>query len=503
MRKNIFWLMGILLWILLAIPSLYSISTGAIPFWYDPARDMLSAWGNLTKLTLIGPTSGIPGFFYGPYWIWLLSFSLLISKDPRFTSFVAAFVPYMILFPIVLYQFRRYFPKDILLILWALFILGFKFYSIFIWNPYISLLLFLLSIYLVLSWISQVETSKSLKRIFLAGIIAGLALNVNMSFGSVFILSLIIFFVLSSIFLINASFRTKLKAFLLRFASFLAGTILTFLPFLIFELRHGFVQTKIALKALVSGGGIIGISGMSKAEIVKSFFTRWAQLLQLPFNLSLIILAILVVLLVLLLLKKKISFSLFHKSLILLIISIAISCFALYLSVKNPIWDYHFIGVEVIWILLLGIFLTKIPFAKFFAYCWIAILIAISIIVFLKNIDTPNPTANSLAAKEKIAKIIINDAGDKNYSVYAYNPSIYSYDYFYLSKWLAKKDVSYDPGLTKREGYVYLILPAEKKALIEDFINYRTPSKLYRTIRSWNMPDKTLVLKRIVTLSEN
>lgn len=42
------------------IPLIFSVTSilrGDIPFWYDNARDMLLAWDNLSKPTLIGPTS--------------------------------------------------------------------------------------------------------------------------------------------------------------------------------------------------------------------------------------------------------------------------------------------------------------------------------------------------------------------------------------------------------------------------------------------------------------
>src|SRR5690349_7189844 len=81
---------------------LINIFTGNISFWYDPARDLLAGLANLHKPTLIGPTSGIPGVFYGPYWIWLLSFGQLFSHDPRIVVLIAGALPYLIFFPMVL-----------------------------------------------------------------------------------------------------------------------------------------------------------------------------------------------------------------------------------------------------------------------------------------------------------------------------------------------------------------------------------------------------------------
>src|SRR5258706_349978 len=84
--------------LILVLATLFSYN---LKLWYDPARDLLSAWNNLSKPTLIGPTSGIPGIFYGPYWIWLLSFGLLFSKNPLIVTFIVATIPYCLIFPLL------------------------------------------------------------------------------------------------------------------------------------------------------------------------------------------------------------------------------------------------------------------------------------------------------------------------------------------------------------------------------------------------------------------
>src|SRR6187551_3411896 len=94
-------------WLFIACVQLHNVFSASIPFWYDPARDMLMGWDNLHKFTLIGPTTGIPGLFYGPYWIWMLSLGELFSKDPRIVILIVATLPYLILFPLGLYLFVR------------------------------------------------------------------------------------------------------------------------------------------------------------------------------------------------------------------------------------------------------------------------------------------------------------------------------------------------------------------------------------------------------------
>jgi hypothetical protein len=496
-KNKLFWLIAFIIWLLVAIINLYPIISGNIPFWYDPARDMLSAWDNLHKLTLIGSTSGIPGIFYGPYWIWYLSVSVFFSKDPRFATFIVSFIPYMFFFPVVLYQFKNYFNKYILLILWVLFILSSKAYVLFIWNPNNSPLLFLLSSYLILSAVSKEKTFSCLKQILLAGMVAGLALNINIAFGAVFALSSVLFLFLNTSFLLKKTFKLKIQQFFLQLPAFLIGISIMFLPFFIFEIRHGFEQTKSVLTALVTGGGgIVTVHGLTKPQIIESFFTRWAQLLQLSSNLSLVVLVALVIILVVLFLKKKVIFSPPERRMLLFLLCLSVGCLGLYLSVHNPVWDYHFIGIEVLWVLLLGVFLTKIPFLRYVAYGWIVFLLVMQIVGFWTMLHTPVLGASSLTTKEYIVNTIAKDAKGKTYSVYAYSPSIYVYEYTYLFRWLANKDVPYDPSVIVKKGDVYLILSPDKQSALDDFVNYRTPSKLYKTVKTLSIPDGTIILKR-------
>lgn len=90
----------------------------------------------------------------------------------------------------------------------------------------------------------------------------------------------------------------------------------------------------------------------------------------------------------------------------------------------------------------------------------------------------------------------MHDAKNTEYTVYVYSPSIYSYEYSYLFRFMANKEMSYDPGRIERKGTVYLILPPAQKAIIADFISYHSPSNEYKTAATWHIPDGTTILKR-------
>src|SRR3989344_7571009 len=100
-RKNKFAIILILEIFFIDFVILNNIFSNRISFWYDTARDLLLALENLRKPTLIGNPTGIPGIFYGPYWIWLLSLGMTITKDPALIIILLQVIPYFVIFPLL------------------------------------------------------------------------------------------------------------------------------------------------------------------------------------------------------------------------------------------------------------------------------------------------------------------------------------------------------------------------------------------------------------------
>src|SRR6185369_11815759 len=126
----------VLLSVLPLFDILHKIGSGDFALWYDPARDLFSALTNLQKPTLIGPPSGIPGVFYGPYWIWLLSFAEIISRNVRVVTIIVETIPYAVVFPFFLSRFSKAISLPVLAMLWLLFLLSFNNYYTDLWNPH-------------------------------------------------------------------------------------------------------------------------------------------------------------------------------------------------------------------------------------------------------------------------------------------------------------------------------------------------------------------------------
>ena len=476
------------------------IFLGDINFWYDSARDLLSAWDNLKKITLIGPPTGVSGIFYGPYWIWLLSLGLAISKNPRVVVFLISFIPISIIFPLILFKFSSLFKKRVILLTFLFFLHmdGFA-YATTLWNPHIGLVIFLALIYLIIFSDFQTIRGSTAIKIFIAGIASGLMINFQMSLG-------ICIFFGSFLFLFIYSLKTlrnrKQKKFLvisntiLILTLFLSGAALTFAPLFLFEIRHGFNQIHAFIEAFKSYGGVVNYRILSQKEILTIFFGRFGYILHTNWLGAYMSEILSVLFLFWFVKKKKINLSELEKKLLFFLFIIILSILYIYLTARNPVWEYHFLGTEVIFILLIAFVINKIPLLEnlLIVYILYSSVMLLPILFANKNLYA----SSSLVTKEHIVDLIHHDAKDNDYKVNVYSPSIYVYDYTYLFKWRHSKEVPFDPNMDREEkDLVYLIIPKIKASEKEDFISYRTPSEVYYTVRRWSIPDGTEIIKRI------
>ncbi len=476
-----------------------TLITGNIDFGYDHSRDFIQGLNNLQKISLIGSTTGIPGIFYGPYWIWLLSFGLLFSQDPRIVVFIILTIPYFTIFPYILFKFKNIFGFWGCIILWLLFIFstGMR-YATSPWNPNPAPLLFLLIVYhMTFTDFTEYKKNSYLKAL-IVGVVAGIILNIHISFGLGVALGIVLYMIVSFIreFLLNKNFKDKLMARGLIIGSFIVGNALAFTPYLLFEIRHGFNQIKTALLVLSSESPVVGVTGLSDELILKSLFGTMQTFLKMPEGLTYLMFVGILIFIGYQLTKKRVKLKEIEIRLSILLFSVLVSVLFLYLGSKNPVWSYHFIGVELIFLLFFGLVIGKSKKMKYLLGVWLIILLISNSSHLLGSFNQdPYQNSASLATEEYIVRLIVKDAGGHDYNVFAYSPSIYSYEYSYLFKWIANRDIPYDPGMNKKNSaIVYLIIPPTSNAIKQNFINYRTPK--YLTVVHWSVQDGTEIVKR-------
>lgn len=478
------------------------IITGNIPFWYDPARDLLLAWDNLNKPTLIGPTTGIQGVFYGPFWIWLLSLGVFISKDPRIIDFIVQTIPYFTVFPFVLWKLsKNIFNAKISLILWILFILSFVFYANQLWSPNLAPLLFLLIFYFIVKT-DLLNNKPNYIYLLLTGVAVTLMLSFLFSLAMALPVSLMLYYII--FFTINLLLTKEKKLILLKnwvvkIGTFLTGVIVILAPFLLFEIKHGFNQTK-ALITNLSQGYIDQTTsqtlGLNRREMFNEFINRMANLVHLSNILFTTIIFISFVYLIYMLIKRKIIVTKEESRILLFILTSIISIFIIFITSKNPVWSYRFIGVEIIGLLLIGFLAKKIKIIENFLMVGVVIIIFLNLYQFIGSFSNIKTVNSDFASRLDIVQSIYNDANDRSFTYFAKNAAIYTFDYDYIFKWLQKRYPNSRLKNNPDSQTVYLIIPEELRSDKVGFTENRTPTKNYQTIKKWQGIDRTLVIKR-------
>jgi hypothetical protein len=495
--QTLFVLLAIVIPFTLSLVQILSIN---LTLWYDNSRDLLSAWDNLTKVTLIGPTSGIPGIFYGPYWIWLLSLGLFFSKNPLIVTIITATIPYFILFPLIWFNLKKFFDITSLTTCWLLFIFSSGMsYATRLWNLYPAPLITLAVIYFIAQADFNDLTKKQAGFGLVIGFLTGLLINFDISFGIAFLAGVIIFLIADSGISFFQSIKKLKKKIMTTRLSILGFIILgfgiAFLPTVLFEIRHGFHQTQTLLHTLSKYGAVVTVTGMNKSQILITFLKTFGALLYLPAFFAGILLFLLIGTCSYFIYKQKIKLGKSDKRILLLISSLFLGNLFIYLTAKNPVWDYHFVGVDILFLLLLTFFSTKLSLFRKGLLIYAIITVVISVGTYIINF---HKQASYFEQQENVVKIITHDAGSQKYIVFAYNSSIYSYDFSFLFRWIANKDVPYDPGLIKQSGkLIYLIVPMKIDSRVQDFIHFRSQPAKYKEVKIWKTESAFEVIKYV------
>lgn len=486
----------ILLFIIPFFIIIKPVLSGAIPFWYDPGRDLLMAWDNLKKISLIGPTSGIPGIFYGPQWIWLLSIGVAISKDPRVVLFLIISLPYFVGIPLAIYFLNKSLLEKLTVpAVWILAIFSFSSYITQIWSPNLApLLLFIL---LTLFYkTKEIRTERDMKRFIIMGLIYGLLLNHHISLGVVFLVTWVIYFLTT--FFLSMLNKKRLKENLLNWlinaVSFWSGLMIMLLPFFLFEARHGFMQIKSLIYTLSQSTAVVGQIGISKYEIVQKFIERSSVAISIPEQFSIFVILLIIVGIFFNLLKKR--FSKDDIKLLLFLLLNILSLFIVYFGTKNPVWNYHFISVEVVFIFLIILAVKKNQILQYLIFIWAVILLVSKVFLFTQSMMVEKGQGELMAKKSNV-EFIMDDTKNSTFTYFAKNPSIYSYDYDYIFRWIGEVKKKYPNQNPVTTVNTYIIVPDDVKNDKVGFTLNRTPDEKYYTASQWLREDGTMIIKRL------
>lgn len=213
-----------------------------VVFLGDEGRDMMVMRDMIIekKPAFLGPTASVGGFYLGPIYYWMATpFLFLSGFDPVGPSAMVAAIGVATVF--LLYKFLRtaagFWPAILASSLYATAPLIVR-YSRSSWNPNpLPFFALLLMYFLYLA-----ASKKKLKYFLFAGLCFGVIIQLH--YLAAILLAIVVLII---------AVAAKPKIWPLAALLTLAGSIITFSPFLIFEIRHGFPNTNTILEFVTRG----------------------------------------------------------------------------------------------------------------------------------------------------------------------------------------------------------------------------------------------------------
>lgn len=419
--------------LLAAYFRLHNIS-GYMTFLGDEGRDVLVVKRMIVdhKPTLLGPTASVGGFFLGPiYYYFMAPFLWLWRLDPTGPAVMVALFGIATVFLIYRFGKELFGPVAGLTaaFLYALSPLVIA-YSRSSWNPnlvpFFSTLLFYL--------LYRVVAHGQWRLLFVIGFIFGIGLQLHYLFTFLFVVAGLWFLLFG-----------REKKYLPYFAAGLAGFVLGYAPFLLFEFRHGFPNTRSIIQFFLAGNET-GFTPSSFKQIVSdvSFRLFGRLLFRLPqpelwssfplWQQSLWWLAsrgsLLVSVGLLISRWKKGGHS--HKvgsALLLIWLGVVVTLFGFY---QRGIYDYYFGIAFAVPFLLFGLIIAKLVQNKRLRIIGVALLILVVIANWEGRPFKFSPN-NQLAQARRIAEVAYEKTDGKpfNFALVADFNSDHAYRYFF------------------------------------------------------------------------
>ena len=388
-----------MIWLLAwaAFTRLPLILSGIIPFSFDHGRDSLAVLHLIKTLNpvFLGPWTSIPGLFFGPGWYYLLAPAYWLTQGSPLAGPLTMFS--LSLIGIILaYKYLGVYEAIILATapLWLQLATGAA-------NPFPMTLVGLLLV---------IALKKGWNSLWL-----GLILGLGFHFSSA----------LAILWLLVIPWLVKPKHWL----KLLAGLFITFIPQLLFELKHNFSQTQAVISYFTAGESQSITPG--KIAIVTQSIIHELNLAILPDVPWLAGLGVLII---------AAGMRLWPKIGALIVIPLIGFWWLHY----NPWYAY---GLAPLAVVLVGKVLRALPRPIAWIYCLLLLIGS----AFRKNPDLLTYKA-FLPAKLTAINYIYNQSGGQPFASYHYLPEIYDYAYQYLYIWQAFRgrplpvEFSYQPN---------------------------------------------------------
>ncbi|HVT01003.1 MAG TPA: glycosyltransferase family 39 protein [Patescibacteria group bacterium] len=434
----------LILYLVLILGSFLRIQgalTNSFAFTYDVGRDMLALWDIVYSHhpVLIGPTTGIPGVFYGPWWYYMLApFFFIFQGDPQGIAIIMAV--FGVLSIILSYFVGKKISGEFLGLAFAAVVSVSPMMislSSQIWNPNIAPVPVLFILFLL----AEIYTNKKINLVyyFCLGALMSLMLDIELVFGFLFIIGMLIAI------LIVKRIKLSLKAVIL----YLMGFILVLLPRIMFDIRHNFLMANSFITYFKNGAEpqSLGFMELVNSRLAVFFGDYTATVGGGNKIIGLIILLYTIIVIVIYFSKAKDLEKTFIK-----ISTTVLSVFILgTIFFSHDIWSHYLVGLPVFYILLFviatGIIAIKdkrqVPLLIIVIVC----LINFNPISFVSNFGKPLWVGDASVYRNQLNVIdyVYKSANGKDFKYVVYTPPVHDYTYQYLFKWYGPKNYKYAP----------------------------------------------------------
>ena len=399
---------------LAAFLRLYRIEDFMV-FLGDEGRDALVVKRIIVdhKWTLLGPTASVGGMFLGPvYYYFMIPFLWAFRLEPVGPAIMVALFGIATVFLVYKFAYDLFGPISALLVslLYSVSPLAII-YSRSSWNPNILPFFSLLTIYFL-------KRAFADKRFFFAvGACLGIALQLH------YLASFLFFIIFSAIFLFE---KRTISHWLLVISRLFLGFLLTFSPFILFELRHRFPNTK-SLWQFIFAGKEVSFKLKRFLPIVLDVFFRLFKTVVCGDN---IYLAIPLLFFVLLGVYLSLKHNKFSKEKAVLILWVVLGCL-LFGFYQKPIYDYYLGFLYPASFLLLGFVVENLAKNKIFFPAFLGLALAI-FSLNLKNSPAFRIANKQVENTKENVRVLLEQTEGKsfNFALIANGNSDHAYRYF-------------------------------------------------------------------------
>lgn len=390
--------------------SVYYLFLSDLHVHTDIGRDFLLMDELGHKFALIGARSSINGLFHGPFWTYLNFPVFLISNgDPIAMGWFWAFLA--LIFLITSFQISKKMFSQKTAIVYIVLLSAFLIRNLNeFFHPFGALMLAPLFIFSIYSFLVKPNYKILLLHFFVAGMIVQFQMAIGIPF---FILSLI---------LVSAKiFKTKRYLYL----SALLVFFFTFTPFILFEFRHSFEQSRAVLNFLLTSRGKMDIVSILSSRL--SFMVTNGVYLFYGNTVLSLTGGLMFISLIVYNIRKNV-FRRFYLLFLFYYFGFIV------LSVMNGgviLHPHHFSFAPIIFLVCASLIEKITPKLKF-----ITILLIVAVITYnlylglnyvLKSRDFTDKSENSWKFNNRVTDDIYKDAGENRFGYFVYSPDIYAY----------------------------------------------------------------------------